>query len=45
MKGAVATGNRANAVQAYHRLREFLADELGTEPSRETEALYLAALG
>jgi len=45
MRGAVATGNKANAVQAYHRLRELLADELGTEPSHETEALYLAALG
>ena len=39
-----ASGNRAKAVEAYHRLRELLADELATEPSPETEALYLKLL-
>ena len=45
MQAYDATGNRAKAVGAYHRLRELLAEELGTEPSSETEALYLKLLG
>ena len=45
MQAYEATGNRAKAVGAYHRLRELLAEELGTEPSSETEALYLKLLG
>ena len=41
MQAYEATGNRYKAVGIYHRLRELLAEELGTEPSSETEALYL----
>ena len=44
MQAYEATGNRAKAVSVYHRLRELLAEELGTEPSSETEALYLKLL-
>ena len=40
-----ASGNRAKAVNVYHQLRLLLADELGTLPTPETEALYLAFLG
>ncbi len=29
----------------YHRLRQLLVDELGTDPSAETQALYLDLLG
>ena len=45
MQAHVASGNRPRAVMAYHSLRELLARELGTEPSEETEAIYLEALG
>ena len=44
MQGYESTGNRARAVDAYHALRERLAEELGTEPAPETEALYLKLL-
>jgi DNA-binding SARP family transcriptional activator len=44
MQGYASTGNRARAVGAYHALRERLAEELGTEPAPETEALYLKLL-
>jgi len=44
MRAHVSAGNRAEAVRVYHRLRELLADELGTDPSAETEALYLEFL-
>ena len=33
-------GRRADALREYERLREFLAVELGTEPSPETQRLY-----
>ena len=39
-----ATGNKARAVSVYHEFRRLLADELGTEPSSEIEALYLKLL-
>ena len=45
MRAYVATGNRPRAIKVYHDLREILAQELGTEPSAETESLYLQALG
>jgi len=31
-------------VKVYHRLRTLLADELGTTPGADTEALYLELL-
>jgi DNA-binding SARP family transcriptional activator len=37
-------GNRAEALAAYHRCRDLLADEVGVAPSSETEALYLQLL-
>ena len=39
-----ASSNRAEAVKVYHQLREHLAEELGTSPSAETEAIYLKLL-
>jgi predicted ATPase/DNA-binding SARP family transcriptional activator len=38
-------GDRAAAVSAYERCRSLLADRLGVDPSKETVAAYLAALG
>jgi len=45
MQAHAAAGNPAEAVRAYHALRESLVSELGTDPSRETEALYLELIG
>ena len=45
MRAYSRSGNRARAVDAYHRLRELLATELGTEPTSETQSLYLELLG
>ena len=45
MAALAAAGNRAEALRAYQRLRRALADELGVDPSPETEAAYLALLG
>ena len=45
MRAYASTGNRAKAVEAYHALRQVLRDELGTDPSSDTEALYLEMLG
>ncbi len=44
MQAHAANGNRAEAVKVYHRLRTLLADELGTTPGADTEALYLELL-
>ena len=44
MQAYAATGNAAKAVDVYHRFRGLLAQELGTEPSAQTEALYLKLL-
>jgi DNA-binding SARP family transcriptional activator len=38
-------GNRAEALRVYQRLRRVLADELGVDPSPETDAAYLDLLG
>ena len=35
----LATGNRAEALRVYERCRRLLADELGTRPTGDTEAL------
>ena len=40
-----AAGNRAEALRAYQRARRVLADQLGVDPSEDTEAAYLALLG
>ena len=45
MQAHASDGNPAQAVKAYHRLQRVLTDELGTDPSSETEALYLKLLG
>lgn len=44
MRALVASGNRAEAVRAYQRLRNLLSGELGTDPSPETEAVYMEVL-
>lgn len=40
-----AMGNRAQAIRAYQQLRRSLSDELGVDPSPETEAAFLELLG
>jgi len=40
MRIHAAEGNRADALRAYERCRKLLADELGVNPSPQTEALY-----
>ena len=44
MQAHVAAGNRAEALRVYERCRRLLADELGTFPSPETEAIYRGLL-
>jgi DNA-binding SARP family transcriptional activator len=44
MTAYVGAGNRAEALRAYHRLREVLADELGVDPAAESQAAYLELL-
>jgi DNA-binding SARP family transcriptional activator len=39
-----AMGDRADALRAYERLRDRLADELGADPSPETQRLHLELL-
>jgi DNA-binding SARP family transcriptional activator len=45
MAALARAGNRADALLTYQRLRRMLVDELGIDPSRETEAAYLDLLG
>ena len=44
MRAHMSGGNRAEAVRVYHRVREHLAEELGTDPAAETERIYLQLL-
>ncbi len=44
MRALAATGRTAEALVAYARLRERLADELGVDPSAELQALHVDLL-
>ena len=44
MRAYAATGDQTKAVGVYHQLRSLLVEELGSDPSPETEALYLELL-
>ncbi len=44
MQAYAAAGNRAEALRAYERCRRLLAEELGADPSPETQALRLHLL-
>jgi SARP family transcriptional regulator, regulator of embCAB operon len=44
MTAHAATGDRAQALQTYERLRTLLEDQLGTSPSPASEAAYLEIL-
>ncbi len=41
MRVHAAVGNRAEALRAYEQCRKLLTEELGTDPSPQTETLYL----
>ncbi len=45
MAAHAAGGNRAEALAAYQKLRKLMSDEMGVDPSPETEAAYLDLLG
>lgn len=45
MEALVASGNTAEAMRAYERIRQLLSDELGTAPGAELQALHLKLLG
>jgi DNA-binding SARP family transcriptional activator len=45
MRLHLALGNRAEALRVYERCRSLLADELGADPSPETQAIYFELLG
>jgi predicted ATPase/DNA-binding SARP family transcriptional activator len=44
MRAHATLGNTADALLAYERCRELLANELGIDPSPETQAIHLALL-
>lgn len=44
MRAHAAAGDRASALLAFERCRETLREELGTDPSPATEAVYLGIL-
>ena len=45
MRALAATGNTAEALAVYARLRSTLRDELGVDPARDIQALHRALLG
>jgi len=45
MRAHGAAGNRSEALRVFDRCRRFLADELGVDPSEQTQAVYLELLG
>lgn len=45
MAAHAAGGNRGEALRAYQKLRKLMSDELGVDPSPETEATYVELLG
>ncbi|MCH7624965.1 MAG: hypothetical protein IIC83_03480 [Chloroflexi bacterium] len=45
MNAHAAAGNRSEALKVYHKLREYLSSDLGTEPSPDTQDIYLRLLG
>jgi SARP family transcriptional regulator, regulator of embCAB operon len=45
MRAQLAAGNRGEAVRVYGTLRRRLREELGVDPSADTRAIYLEALG
>lgn len=45
MRALAAAGERAEAIRVWERCRVNLVEELGVDPSPETEAVYLAILG
>jgi DNA-binding SARP family transcriptional activator/pimeloyl-ACP methyl ester carboxylesterase len=45
MSAQAAGGNRAEALHTYERCRTLLVEELGVNPSPQTEAAYVAVLG
>jgi DNA-binding SARP family transcriptional activator len=44
MRAHVAAGNAAEALRAYERTRRLMADELGVDPSAESQALFAGIL-
>jgi Bacterial transcriptional activator domain len=44
MLAHAGAGEPAAALAAYERLRQILAEELGTDPSTETQTIHLAIL-
>jgi DNA-binding SARP family transcriptional activator len=44
MRALARGGNRASALRTYERLRTTLVEELGVDPSRETEQVYVEIL-
>jgi DNA-binding SARP family transcriptional activator len=45
MRAHGAAGNRSEGLRAFDRCRRFLAEELGVDPSEQTQAVYLELLG
>jgi DNA-binding SARP family transcriptional activator len=44
MLAHAAAGNRGEAIRWYHKLRQLLVDELGIDPTAETDVLYTRLL-